>query len=369
MPSKTVRLLGERAVVVAIEDHPTNHTVGLPARGELVITQNVSDEESKDIDFKSDERPAYFKDDEESVRLYLCEIRQTPLLTAKEEVNLAIAIESGQAAQAELAHNGELSTGERDKLKIAIAAGEAARKHFIEANLRLVVSVAKKYIGRGLPFADLIQEGNKGLMLGVEKFDHQRGVKFSTYGSWWIKQSIRRAIAEQSRTIKIPVHMVEKISAISRAKKHLESAGEEATVEKIADLLEMDPNKVEEILKDERMKNPLSLDTPSPNYGLNQDENTIGESIEDEEPGTEDQALQRVLRDKIRDILSAVSLRERQILALRFGLDNEYERTLEEIAQEMGITRERVRQLLNRALNKLRVPTEQERLHEYLRRD
>lgn len=327
------------------------------------------------------------------VRMYLREIGRVSLLTAEEEVSLAEAIQRGDKARHRLKlRRGDLIPKERAKLQAEVREGELARRRLAEANLRLVVSVAKRYIGRGMSFLDLIQEGNIGLLRAVEKFDHRKGYKFSTYATWWIRQAISRAIADQARTIRIPVHMVETINRLVRTERHLlQELGRDPSAEEIA--LEMnllskedklayeearateeavDPalerrirraaSKVRRIMR--VAQEPMSLETP-----IGSEENSyLGDFIEDESlPGPVDAASRQLLKEQMSDILDSLSDRERKVLEMRFGLKDGQGRTLEEVGQEFGVTRERIRQIEAKALRKLRHPIRSRKLRDYLR--
>lgn len=297
------------------------------------------------------------------VRMYLKEIGKVPLLTAKEEVSLAKKIEAGEKAQ-EKAEKEESSTTPADlkKLKRIEREGAAAKRKLVEANLRLVVSIAKRYVGRGMLFLDLIQEGNLGLIRAVEKFDYRKGFKFSTYATWWIRQAITRAIADQARTIRIPVHMVETINKLVRIQRQLlQELGREPTPEEIADKMGFTTEKVREILK--ISQEPVSLETP---IGEEED-SQLGDFIEDKEaPVPVDEASFRLLQEQLRDVLSELNERERKVIELRFGLTDGYPRTLEEVGRVFGVTRERIRQIESKTLSKLRHPCRSEKLKDYL---
>jgi len=324
------------------------------------------------------------------VRMYLREIGRVSLLDAEHEVALARAMKRGEAAERRLKKN-LYRPGEKSRLKVLEWEGLLARRKLSEANLRLVVSVAKRYIGRGMSFLDLIQEGNIGLMRAVEKFDHRRGYKFSTYATWWIRQAISRSIADQARTIRIPVHMVETINRLIRAQRRLlQELGREPTLEEVA--LEMgllsEPERkaIEEALatgepmepvlerrlhkaatKVRRImsvsQEPMSLETP-----IGTEENTsLGDFIEDETmPGPMDAASRQLLKEQMRDVLTSLSERERRVLELRFGLKDGQARTLEEVGAAFGVTRERIRQIEAKALRKLRHPIRSRKLKDYL---
>lgn len=272
---------------------------------------------------------------DDPVKMYLKEIGAVSLLTADEEVTLAKAIEAGDREEA---------TPEEK------AKGDAARKALSDANLRLVVSIAKKYLGRGLQFLDLIQEGNLGLLKAVEKFDYKKGYKFSTYATWWIRQAITRAIADQARTIRVPVHMVETINKLNRISRQLlQEKGREATNEELAKAMGITPEKVRDIKK--IAQDPISLETP---IGEKEDSH-LGDFIEDHEAVAPDEAAGSILlREQIDELLNTLTDRERQVLELRFGLHDGKTRTLEEVGKHFDVTRERIRQIEGKALNKLK---------------
>ncbi len=325
------------------------------------------------------------------VRMYLREIGQVSLLTAEDEVRLAKRIQRGVVANKKLAKNGALLDEEKLKFKRQEIDGKLAKRYLAEANLRLVVSVAKRYIGRGMNFLDLIQEGNIGLLRAVEKFDHRRGYKFSTYATWWIRQAISRAIADQARVIRIPVHMVETINRLVRIQRRLlQEYGREPTSKEIA--LEMgllpqedieairvttenggpiDPaldrrwrraaSKVRRIIR--ISQEPMSLETP-----IGSEENSyLGDFIEDESVlGPVDAASKQLLKEQLNEILESLSERERKVLEMRFGLSDGQGRTLEEVGAKFGVTRERIRQIEAKALRKLRHPIRSRKLRDYL---
>ncbi|HEX5414242.1 MAG TPA: RNA polymerase sigma factor RpoD, partial [Chloroflexota bacterium] len=302
---------------------------------------------------------------DDPVRMYLREIGRVQLLTAREEVELAMAMEAGKEAlqrRAALAERGELDARADRELRLIGNRGEAARRRLAEANLRLVVSVAKKYIGRGMSLLDLIQEGNIGLIRAVEKFDYRKGYKFSTYATWWIRQAITRAIADQARTIRIPVHMVETINKLTRtARRLLQELGREPTADEIAVDMGIAPEKVREIMK--VSQEPVSLETP---IGEEEDSH-LGDFIPDD--GTlapSEAASHQLLKEQVEDVLASLTNRERRVLQLRFGLDDGRGRTLEEVGKEFGVTRERIRQIEAKALRKLRHPSRSKKLKDYL---
>src|SRR6266581_934788 len=288
---------------------------------------------------------------DDPVRMYLREIGRVPLLSAEEEVKLAQRMERGKAERLKPSANRRL-----------IDDGEEAQRRLTEANLRLVVSVAKKYIGRGMSLLDLIQEGNIGLIRAVEKFEYRKGYKFSTYATWWIRQAITRAIADQARTIRIPVHMVETINKVSRLSRRLiQDLGREPTSEELGAEMEVTPEKVREILK--VAQDPVSLETPIGE----EDDSHLGDFIEDQGAlAPSDAASHQLLKEQVEDVLDSLSGRERRVLQLRFGLDDGRQRTLEEVGREFGVTRERIRQIEAKALRKLRHPSRSKKLKDYL---
>ena len=297
----------------------------------------------------------------DSVRLYLQEIGETDLLTMQEEVWLAKRMERGKIAESKL-QNANLKADDRYTFEADKLDGDAARAHLIQANLRLVVSVAKKYVGRGLSFLDLIQEGNIGLMKATDKFDYTRGYKFSTYATWWIRQAITRAISDQSRTIRLPVHVGETINRVKKTGHRLQQILErEPTQEEIARAMDVPDDKVRQVLDVSR--HPVSLEAP-----VGQDGDAfLGDFIEDETmPQPIELASQELLKSQIADALDKLTDRERKIIKLRFGLDDGRFRTLEEVGREFGITRERIRQIEAKALRKLRHPSYSRKLRGYL---
>jgi RNA polymerase primary sigma factor len=297
------------------------------------------------------------------VRIYLREIGRVPLLTAQDEVELAKSIEAGLFAEEKL--RGLPAFGavrvRADDLAQLAADGVAAKQRLIEANLRLVVSIAKRYIGRGLIFLDVIQEGNLGLIRAVEKFDYTKGYKFSTYATWWIRQAITRAIADQARTIRIPVHMVETINKLARVQRQLhQDLGREATVAEIAAEMGIGPQRVAEIQR--VAQEPVSLQAP-----IGEEDSDLGDFIEDADAVVPMEAAAfLMLQDQLEEILDTLSTREQTIIQLRFGLTDGHPRTLEEVGREFGVTRERIRQIESKTLAKLRHPSRAQVLREYL---
>lgn len=300
---------------------------------------------------------------EDPVRMYLKEIGKVPLLSAEEEIALAQKMEAGEQAKQDLEDGGDALSDEKKKeLQDLIAQGDYAKKKLAEANLRLVVSIAKRYVGRGMLFLDLIQEGNLGLIKAVEKFDYRKGYKFSTYATWWIRQAITRAIADQARTIRIPVHMVETINKLIRVSRQLlQELGREPSPEEIAEEMEIPVERVREILK--ISQEPVSLETP---IGEEEDSH-LGDFIQDENvPVPSDAAAFTVLKEQLVEVLSTLTEREQKVLRLRFGLDDGRARTLEEVGKVFDVTRERIRQIEAKALRKLRHPSRSRKLRDFL---
>ncbi|MGQ9480325.1 sigma-70 family RNA polymerase sigma factor [Chloroflexus sp.] len=298
----------------------------------------------------------------DAVQHYLQEIGRVSLLTAAEEIELAERIERGNEAEARLATATDLTPRERYELLQAVQQGEEARRHLIQANLRLVVSIAKKYVGRGLALLDLIQEGNIGLMRAVEKFDYHKGNRFSTYATWWIRQAVTRAIAEQGRTIRLPVHMSESVGQVKRIAERLaQSLERQPTAEEIAMALGQPVERIQRIL--EAARRPVSLETPVGDEG----EHTLGDFLTDEElPTPGEMAAQKLLRRDLCAALDRLNDRERRIIDLRYGLVDGRRRTLEEVGRVLGMTRERARQIEAEALRRLRSPEVGQHLRDYL---
>jgi RNA polymerase primary sigma factor len=300
-------------------------------------------------------------DTDDTIGLYLKEVGRVPLLTAEEEVELAQRIERGRLAREELAR-GNVTPRRRQELQRLIEDGWAAREHLITANSRLVISVAKKYMGRGVPFLDLIQEGNIGLIRAAKKFDYRRGHKFSTYATWWIRQAVTRAIADQGRTIRVPVHMGDQINKLLRVQHQLtQRLGRDPSVDELAEALEVTPQKVENMIQVARR--PLSLETPTDD----EEDSVLGDFIQDDElPAPDDTATYNLLREHLESVLDGLPPREVRILQLRYGLLDGQAYTLEEVGRKMGVTRERVRQIEAQALSRLRHPAIRRKLREYL---
>lgn len=301
-------------------------------------------------------------DTDDTIGLYLKEVSRVPLLSnIEEEVVLAKRIEAGREARAELAKSN-LGVVRKQELYDLIKDGAAARDHLITANSRLVISVAKKYMGRGVPFLDLIQEGNIGLIRATKKFEYQRGHKFSTYATWWIRQAVTRAIADQGRTIRVPVHMGDQINKLLRVQHQLtQKLGRDPSVEELAEALEVPPKKVENMIQVARR--PLSLETPTDD----EEDSVLGDFIEDDEaPPPDDTATYNLLKQHLVEVLDALPPREVRILQLRYGLLDGQAYTLEEVGRKMGVTRERVRQIEAQALTRLRHPSVRRKLRDYL---
>lgn len=301
---------------------------------------------------------------DDTIGLYLKEMSRVALLSADEEVGLAQRINRGRAAKRQLQRtNGRTPPERREELEMQINDGYLAREHLIKANTRLVVSIAKRYIGRGVPFLDLIQEGNLGLMKAVEKFEVERGFRFSTYATWWIRQTITRSIADQGRTIRVPVHMVDRIRLLYRTTHEMEQKlGRSPTTDELAEQMDVPASKVDWMMRVSWL--PLSLESP-----INDDEedSELGQFVEDQSTPTPIQsAYAKLLREKVEEVLETLPPREARILRLRFGLENGRTYTLEEVGQKFGLTRERIRQIESKALRRLRHPRRARQLHEYL---
>jgi RNA polymerase primary sigma factor len=343
----------------------------LPAHAIDGVARMLADEGVDVLDSSADEadsRPAPGSADEarrpvtsDLVRIYLREIGRVPLLTAADEVELAKSIEAGLFAEEKLAGGFPCPGAQRPDLALLAAEGLRAKQRLIEANLRLVVSIAKRYIGRGLGFLDLIQEGNLGLIRAVEKFDYTKGYKFSTYATWWIRQAITRAIADQARTIRIPVHMVETINKMARVQRQLhQDLGREATPAEIAAEMGLPADRVAEIQR--IAQEPVSLQAP-----IGEEDSDLGDFIEDTDAVVPMEAAAFImLQDQLGQILDTLSGREQKIIQLRFGLTDGHPRTLEEVGREFGVTRERIRQIESKTLAKLRHPSRAQVLRGYL---
>ena len=351
------------------------HAALLAAGIEVVDTVDAEEPSDDDMDEteqeSESESPYHLPDDDaylsaidadDSIGLYLKEIGRVPLLIAAEEVSLAKRMERAKFARERLAKGG-LAPKKRAELESIIEDGMAAREHLITANSRLVISVAKKYIGRGVPFLDLIQEGNIGLIRAAKKFDYHRGHKFSTYATWWIRQAVTRAIADQGRTIRVPVHMGDQINKMLRVSHQLtQELGREPTMDELGGALNVTAKKVENIIQIARR--PLSLETPTDE----EDDSVLGDFIEDEDsPEPVEIATHNLLKEQIAEVLHGLPPREVRILQLRYGLLDGESYTLEEVGKKMGVTRERVRQIEAQALSRLRHPTHRRKLRDYLR--
>ena len=344
-------------------------------------TAPALEEDEEDEEDDSAPRPATEEDEDDKplaaegevgistdlVRAYLKEIGKVPLLTAEQEVELAQRIEAGLFAaekirQSDAGEAAKLSAALRRDLDWLVIDGQRAKRHLLEANLRLVVSIAKRYLGRGMLFLDLIQEGNLGLIRAVEKFDYTKGYKFSTYATWWIRQAITRAMADQARTIRIPVHMVEQINKLTRVQREmLQELGREPTPEELAKELDMTPDKVVEIQGYAR--EPVSLETT---IGDDQDSN-LGDFIEDADaPIASEVVSYGLMQEQLNEVLRTLTDREAAVVKMRFGLVDGQPRTLDEIGREFGLTRERIRQIESKTLSKLRHPSRSQKLRDYL---
>ena len=327
----------------------------------LEAMEDISEEEIVDPNSMVD---SFGTDD--PVRMYLKEIGKVNLLSSDEEIELAQAMDAGNAAKEQLAElqaaGEEIPAEVQSELDKAIKKGERAKQRLAEANLRLVVSIAKRYVGRGMQFLDLIQEGNLGLIKAVEKFDYTKGYKFSTYATWWIRQAITRAIADQARTIRIPVHMVETINKVIRVSRQLlQELGHDPTPEEIAEEMSMPVERVREILK--IAQEPVSLETP---IGEEEDSH-LGDFIPDEDASEPAEAASfTLLKEQLVDVLSTLTPREEKVLKLRFGIEDGRTRTLEEVGKEFNVTRERIRQIEAKALRKLRHPSRSKKLKDFL---
>ena len=323
----------------------------ITAAGVEIVDDSKEEKAEAEGEEEQDERIAEGLSLDDPVRMYLKEIGRVPLLSMEQEKSLAMRIEHGEL---ELRKDGAADWS-------VVDAGEEAKRQLTEANLRLVVSIAKKYVGRGMLFLDLIQEGNLGLIRAVEKFDYRKGYKFSTYATWWIRQAITRALADQARTIRIPVHMVETINRLIKVSRQLlQELGREPSVEEIADAMSLTPEKVREVMK--ISQEPISLETP---IGEEEDSH-LGDFIEDQEAVAPAEAASvMLLKEKMQDVLQNLTERERKVLVLRFGLEDGHQRTLEEVGQEFGVTRERIRQIEAKALRKLRHPSRGKALKDY----
>jgi RNA polymerase primary sigma factor len=347
------------ALISAGIPYVEDETLEEPAEDELESTASDEDAEQVSKSLSLDDLANIDTDD--TIGLYLKEVSRVPLLTAEEEVELAQRIERGRMAREELAR-GNVNARRRHELRRLIEDGWGAREHLITANSRLVISVAKKYMGRGVPFLDLIQEGNIGLIRATKKFDYRRGHKFSTYATWWIRQAVTRAIADQGRTIRVPVHMGDQINKLLRVQHQLtQRLGREPSVDELAEALDVPPKKVENMIQVARR--PLSLETPTDD----EEDSVLGDFIEDDEaPPPDETATYNLLREHLEEVLNTLPPREVRILQLRYGLLDGQAYTLEEVGRKMGVTRERVRQIEAQALSRLRHPSIRRKLRDYL---
>ncbi len=335
-----------------------------PTDENLLVEKEEAEEEEEEED-KALLEDNYLAniDTDDMIGLYLKEVGRVPLLTAPEEVSLAKRIEKGRISREALAKDGrKLDVDDRMDHRVNIEDGWAAREHLITANSRLVISVAKKYMGRGVPFQDLIQEGNIGLIRAAKKFDYRRGHKFSTYATWWIRQAVTRAIADQGRTIRVPVHMGDQINKLLRVQHQLtQRLGRDPSVEELASALDVVPKKIENMIQVARR--PLSLETPTDD----EEDSVLGDFIQDREATAPDEsATHNLLRAHLDEVLNSLPPREVRILQLRYGLLDGQAYTLEEVGRKMGVTRERVRQIEAQALSRLRHPVIRRKLREYL---
>jgi RNA polymerase primary sigma factor len=352
----------ERDIDQLEETYAALLAAGVTYLDEVSEGDDLTEEEGPEEDVAPEGDDLIHVDADDTVGLYLKEVGRVPLLTAEQEVSLAKRIERGRKAREELAA-GPVTMRRRTELRMLIEDGWAAREHLITANSRLVISVAKKYMGRGVPFLDLIQEGNIGLIRAAKKFDYRRGHKFSTYATWWIRQAVTRAIADQGRTIRVPVHMGDQINKLLRVSHQLtQRYGRDPSTDELADALEVTPKKVENMIQVARR--PLSLETPTDE----EEDSVLGDFIQDEEsPAPAEMVTQNLLREHLQEVLNNLPPREVRILQLRYGLLDGQSYTLEEVGRKMGVTRERVRQIEAQALSRLRHPSHRRRLVDYLR--
>jgi RNA polymerase primary sigma factor len=321
--------------------------------------------EIEDLDSETGERTARGSlkgiESDDVISMYMREVGTIPLLSAEDEKELALTLREGRTAQA-LLTKGDLSPRQRERLEQKVRDGERARARFIEANSRLVISIARKYLGRGLPLSDLMQEGNLGLIKAVERFDPDRGHRFSTYATWWIRQAVLRAVADQGRTIRLPAHIVDELNRVHRTRKQLaQELGREATDDELAEELEVPADRVRDLLH--VAGQPLSLETPVGE----EEESTLAEFIEDEDTPTPSSMTSRTLMgERMEDALDSLSEREARVLRLRYGLEDGEDYTLEQVGEKMGLTRERIRQIQSQALRRLRHPSRSRNLKPFL---
>ncbi len=343
----------------------TDSGVAVVASEDDATDQSVDDDEDEDDDYSERANESLLEaiEADDTVGLYLKEIGRVALLTAPQEVDLAQRMERGRDAREEIQTTEKIAEKDRERLDFLVDDGMAAREHLINANSRLVISVAKKYIGRGVPFLDLIQEGNIGLIRAAKKFDWRRGHKFSTYATWWIRQAVTRAIADQGRTIRVPVHMGDQINRLLRASHQLtQELGRDPTVAELAEALMVTVRKAEQMIQVARR--PISLETPTDD----EEESVLGDFIPDEDsPAPAEMVTSQMLREQLSDILDTLPPREVRILQLRYGLLDGETYTLEEVGRKLGVTRERVRQIEAQALSRLRLPAHARKLRDFLK--
>ena len=343
----------------------TDASISIVSNEDEAADQMVDDDDDEDEEWNERNSDNLLEaiEADDTVGLYLKEIGRVPLLTAPQEVDLAQRMERGKDARDEMAENLKITTVVRELRERESDDGMAAREHLINANSRLVISVAKKYIGRGVPFLDLIQEGNIGLIRAAKKFDWRRGHKFSTYATWWIRQAVTRAIADQGRTIRVPVHMGDQINRLLRASHQLtQELGRDPTVAELAEALNVTVRKAEQMIQVARR--PISLETPTDD----EEESVLGDFIPDEDsPAPAEMVTSQMLREQLGDILDTLPPREVRILQLRYGLLDGETYTLEEVGRKLGVTRERVRQIEAQALSRLRHPAHARKLRDFLR--
>ncbi len=355
-------LLDDEETLDVIQEELRQGGIEIELQENVSLTKEEPDDDEENESWEEDPYDLTSIGVDDTVALYLREMSRVPLLSTDEEISLAKRIEAGREAEQKLKNNGH-DLDQSAILQETIFEGIAARDHLIRANTRLVVSIAKKYIGRGVPFLDLIQEGNLGLMKAVEKFEYQRGYRFSTYATWWIRQTITRAIADQGRTIRVPVHMSDRIRRLYRRAQEIEQErGERPTPEELAEEFDIEPRKVQWMMRVSWQ--PLSLERP-----VGEDEDSeLSNFIEDEEtPTPPDTTYRGMLRERLEEAMRGLSPREVRILRMRFGLQNGESYTLEEVGKKFGLTRERIRQIEGQALRRLRHPSRSRDLRDYLR--
>jgi RNA polymerase primary sigma factor len=371
-PDSDLELIADPEELLAEEDVSDDDAEVLAETGEFLSEEDASSEEGEEKEEErkwSGEEGDHSLRREDPVKTYLREIGKVPLLTKEEEIELAMAMETGTEAAARLAHAhlseehgiSLLAEEEREELERLAEEGKAARERLTVSNLRLVVSIAKRYMNRGLSFLDLIQEGNMGLMKAVEKFDYRRGYKFSTYATWWIRQAITRAIADQSRTIRVPVHMIETVRELNRVKReYIQAHGAAPTLEDLSELTRMSIDKIKKV--ENVSQYTASLERPVGE----EDEDTLGDFIEDpSSPSPTKETFRMFLKDQLNRALDQLDEREREILKLRYGLEDDHPRTLKDVSLKFNITRERVRQIEIKAIEKLKHPSRRAELKRF----